>query len=595
MSRLNGLKSATTLHDLASLLGVKPAALSYILFKHGDDTKYTSFEIPKRSGGTRVIQAPIERLKVVQQKLSDLLQDCAEEIKTVTGRKDLVAHGFRREHSIVTNASRHRHRRFIFNIDLEEFFPSIHFGRVQGFFKADRNFRLHETVARLIAQIACHEKKLPQGSPCSPIISNLISHVLDIHLVALAAKAGCTYSRYADDLTFSTSKRIFPSEIATQSKSDPRLWLPGTPLEEIVSHSGFHINGAKTHMQYRTSRQEVTGLVVNEKVNVRCDYRHTVRAMVHRLFKTGTFQTLAVIPQSGCQVTFEQKEGTLNQLHGMLGFIDNIDWLNIKKSRKEGNPKGKETTKDLMYRRFLIYKDFYTTGVPVLICEGKTDNVYLTHAIRSLAPEFSELASIAPDGKKLLNIRIYKYLKPGIGRVLGLKDGGSSSIADFITNYRKDTERFEAPGQKKPVIVVYDNDKGANAIRGSIKGAGVSVKGTEPFVHVFKNLYAVPTPPVKGKSESAIEDFFPAEVRATRVDGKTFNPAKEIDVDKEYGKSVFAQKVVRDRATSIDFAGFRPLLINLEAVIKTHAAAIVDAASNRNVLTSKTIPSARAG
>ena len=73
--------------------------------------------------------------------------------------------------------------------------------------------------------------------------------------------------------------------------------------------------------------------------------------------------------------------------------------------------------------------------------------------------KFSELATIAPDGKKLLNIRIYKYLKPGIGRVLGLKDGGSSSIADFITNYRKDTERFEAPGHKKPVIIVYDNDK----------------------------------------------------------------------------------------------------------------------------------------
>jgi 5S rRNA maturation endonuclease (ribonuclease M5) len=589
MSRLNALKSATTLNELASLLRLKPAALSYVLFKHPDYAKYTTFEIPKRSGGTRVIQAPINRLKLVQRKLSDLLQDCAEEINVSSGRVDLTAHGFRRDHSIITNAWRHRHRRFIFNIDLEDFFPSIHFGRVQGFFKADRNFMLHDTVARLIAQIACHEKKLPQGSPCSPVISNLIGHVLDIHLVALAAKTGCRYSRYADDLTFSTNLRIFPPEIATQCKADPHLWLPGKQLEEIISHSGFRIQSAKTHMQYRTSRQEVTGLVVNEKINVRCEYRHTVRAMVHRLFKTGSFETLTATPQPCGGVILEKKEGTLNQLHGMLGFVDNIDLFNTKKSKKEGAPKGKETTKELMYRRFLIYKDFYTTGMPVVVCEGKTDTVYLTHAIRSLAVEFPELATITPDGKTLLNVRIYKYLKSGTARILGLS-GGDGAIANFITKYRKDTQRFEAPGQKKPVIILYDNDKGANAIRGSIRGAGVSIKGTEPFVHVFKNLYAVPTPLAKGKSESAIEDFFSAEVRATKLDGKTFNPAEEIDTQKEYGKNIFAHKVVKEKASFIDFTGFRPLLTNLEAVINAHATAVAGE-SSLNIFSSETFPS----
>src|SRR5207253_493823 len=88
---------------------------------------------------------------------------------------------------------------------------------VRGYFIRDKNFVLNEKVATVIAQIACHENALPQGSPCSPVISNLIAHVLDTHLVRLASRVGCTYSRYADDLTFSTNKKPFPREIAIAS------------------------------------------------------------------------------------------------------------------------------------------------------------------------------------------------------------------------------------------------------------------------------------------------------------------------------------------------------------------------------------------
>ena len=102
-------------------------------------------------------------------------------------------------------------RRWVFNLDLEDFFPSINFGRVRGFLLKNRDFRAEsEHRATVISQIACHENSLPQGSPCSPVISNLVAHLLDMRLVRLASSVGCTYSRYADDLTFSTNKKIFP-------------------------------------------------------------------------------------------------------------------------------------------------------------------------------------------------------------------------------------------------------------------------------------------------------------------------------------------------------------------------------------------------
>ena len=177
------------------------------------------------------------------------------------------------------------------------------------------------------------------------MISNLVAHVLDMHLVRLASTVGCTYSRYADDLTFSTNKSRFPAEIAKLSDTEPHLWVPGAELQRLIAHSGFRINPAKTHMQYRTSRQEVTGLVVNRKINVRREYRHTVRAIVHSLLNKGTFETYAAVEKAGT-VTAEKRLGTANQLHGMLGFIDTIHRYN-KDTLHDIRP----SSNDSMYRR----------------------------------------------------------------------------------------------------------------------------------------------------------------------------------------------------------------------------------------------------
>lgn len=262
MSKLQLLKATSSLHSVATLLGVKPAHLSYNLYKKSDAEKYAKFEIPKRYGGKRIICAPIADLKHIQGLLATLMMDCLNELNAKYSRQ--AAHGFITNRSIMTNAHQHRRRSYVLNLDLQDFFGSIHFGRVRGFFIADKDFALQPAVATVLAQIACFENSLPQGSPASPVISNLIGNLLDTQLIKLATKNDCYYTRYADDLTFSTNSPSFPEEIALL-KDDS--WIAGSALSKIIKQSGFAVNESKVRMQFEDSRQSVTGLVVNHKVN----------------------------------------------------------------------------------------------------------------------------------------------------------------------------------------------------------------------------------------------------------------------------------------------------------------------------------------
>jgi hypothetical protein len=105
---------------------------------------------------------------LLQQRLANLLYDCLDELKKATPARRSLAHGFERKRNIITNASLHKRRRYVLNLDLEDFFPSINFGRVRGFFLKDKHFAVQPTVATIIAQIAYHENELPEASPCSP-------------------------------------------------------------------------------------------------------------------------------------------------------------------------------------------------------------------------------------------------------------------------------------------------------------------------------------------------------------------------------------------------------------------------------------------
>lgn len=327
LSYLQKLRSAKTLGDVASILGFTASSLAFILYKMPPAEKYKSFDIPKRSGGLRRINAPVPQLRLLQRRLANVLYICLDEIeKSGTGRRSF-AHGFERKRSIVTNASVHKNRRYVLNLDLEEFFPSFNFGRVRGFFIKDKHFALNEKTATIIAQIACHDNELPQGSPCSPIISNLIGHVLDTRLVRMAKKQKCTYSRYADDITFSTNQKVFPPELAAPVEDAPSQWQIGAPLQAKIQSSGFRVNNNKTRLQFRGTRQVVTGLLVNEKVNIRPEYYRTARAMCHELFSIGTcYRLMPANLVGGTQIDDPVKVQVehISEIEGILAHIHHV-------------------------------------------------------------------------------------------------------------------------------------------------------------------------------------------------------------------------------------------------------------------------------
>lgn len=575
MSRLKDLQGATSLREFAPLLDVKSGMLSFLLYKKPKTDLYKKFNIPKRHGGIREILAPERDLKLLQHRLSQLLQECLVEINSAHGHVENetrhgIAHGFKRHHTIMTNGRAHVSRRYVFNVDLHDFFGTFNFGRIRGFFIKDKNFQLHPDVATVIAQIACHENKLPQGSPCSPVISNLIGHSLDIALVRLAASEGVTYTRYADDLTFSTNKQSFPSQIATQTSEHD--WEPGEGLKKVVARSGFSFNPSKTRMQYRDSRQEVTGLTVNCKVNVPSTYRYRVRAMADNLFKSGEFEfTYKKTDEKGNELIYKSK-GERKQLLGMLSYIDHVDRFNTKLRIDNGLEPIDTPGRIALFRRFLYFDSFYAADAPVIVCEGKTDNVYLKCAIKSLAASYPKLSDSGKPPK--LKVRFFKYAERRTSEITELT-GGVGGICKLLKNYHEDLSKtFKAPAPKHPVIVLIDNDNGADSIYGAIAGITKTKKpaGRANFIHVSGNLYVVPTPLGPGNKKTAIEDFFDEATLKTPLNGKEFSRQKELEDSKHYGKTPFALNVVAKNAEKIDFKGFKPILDRVVAVIDDYAA-----------------------
>jgi RNA-directed DNA polymerase len=183
--------SLTSVTELAALLECSLQQFIYWTRIARPQDRYRAFEIAKRSGAKRSIEAPSPVLLVLQRKLLQVLEAVYEPRAPV--------HGFVRARSVLTNASLHVRRAWVLNIDLADFFPSIHFGRVRGIFRA-KPFLLPDPVAIAIAQLTCSQGRLPQGAPTSPIISNIICAKMDGELRRFASEQGAVYTRYADDI-----------------------------------------------------------------------------------------------------------------------------------------------------------------------------------------------------------------------------------------------------------------------------------------------------------------------------------------------------------------------------------------------------------
>ena len=258
--------------DVAVMLDVPYATLVFYTYRGADAERYGKFEIAKRRGGMRSISAPTTGLKIIQQKLNQVFLAVYETKPAV--------HGFAREKNISTNATVHRRKRYVFNVDLADFFPSINFGRVRGMFMA-KPYSRNATVATMLARICCFENQLPQGAPTSPTVSNMLCGKLDSDLRRLGNRVNAAYSRYADDITFSTNEKVFPTPLAARNE-EGRV-VCGRELTRVIEANGFSVNPSKTRLLTRADRQEVTGLTVNVKVNVQRRYIRRVRAMLHRL------------------------------------------------------------------------------------------------------------------------------------------------------------------------------------------------------------------------------------------------------------------------------------------------------------------------
>ena len=267
--------------DIAKLLDVDYELLVYYLYKIPDKHRYCVFEIKKRGADSpnRTISAPVKSLKIIQSKLAQVLSSVYI--------PKVAVHGFRKGKSILTKAEKHTNQKYVLNIDLADFFPSINVGRVRGMFMATP-YNLNEKVSTVLAQICCFNNELPQGAPTSPIVSNMICAKMDSQLRILAQRSRCNYTRYADDLTFSTSSPKLPAQLAAIITEDKGNFLQlGEQLKTIIESNGFQINYEKVRLQTKTHRQEVTGLVTNQFPNVRRRYIRQVRAMLHAWEKYG--------------------------------------------------------------------------------------------------------------------------------------------------------------------------------------------------------------------------------------------------------------------------------------------------------------------
>lgn len=280
--RALGLPVLRDAAEVARAAGIGVPELRFLTYARSTSrlSHYRRFQVAKKSGGVRQLSAPMPRLKRLQRWL----------LQAVLASQPLheAAHGFCPGRGIVSNALPHVGAQVVVNLDLENFFPSVSMPRVRGLF---RGMGYGEQVATLFALIASEAdtarvrldgvtwhvaegpRRLPQGAPCSPAITNLLCRRLDRRLAGAAKKLGYVYTRYADDLSFSTR------DPAARARAGQLL----AQVRFIVVAEGFTVHPHKTRVLHRGRQQEVTGVVVNDKPAVDRATLRRFRALLHAL------------------------------------------------------------------------------------------------------------------------------------------------------------------------------------------------------------------------------------------------------------------------------------------------------------------------
>lgn len=287
----------TSIRDLAEIFNI--SAKEIFKYSNFSEKYYKIKNIPKRKGGVRVIVIPCDELKKIQRWiLREILYK---------NNIDEVAHGFIKNRSIVTNAQIHLNAKIVYNLDLKDFFPSIKFLNVYNVFK---KMGYNRNVCTLLSNLCTYEGYLPQGAPTSPYLSNLVLKRMDMRLKCYSEKKKLKYSRYADDLTFS-GERL--------SKNTKYF------IKKIILSEGFEINLKKERVALKSTRQEVTGLIVNGKrLSLPREKERYLRQQIFYCKTKGVFDNLL----------FQNKEEVSNYSAHLYGLAHYINMVDPNKGRK---------------------------------------------------------------------------------------------------------------------------------------------------------------------------------------------------------------------------------------------------------------------
>ncbi len=272
------------------LIGIEKSDLCRFIY--ADSYCYTKTKIPKKSGGYRELNIPSADLKYIQRWILDNILSHMHVSEHATG--------FCNNLSILDNAKKHVNKPCIINMDIKDFFPSITFEQVFMIFKY---YGYTKEVSFILAKLCTYNNRLPQGSPASPMLSNIRCLKLDKRLAALAKSFDAEYSRYADDITFSGPENI--NDLISVSK-------------RIIKDEGFIVNEKKTRTALKHQRQEVTGLIVNnDKVRVNKKYKRKLYQELYYCQKFGVSEHMRKI---GCDKAFYKEH-----LFGRAYFICMIE------------------------------------------------------------------------------------------------------------------------------------------------------------------------------------------------------------------------------------------------------------------------------
>jgi retron-type reverse transcriptase len=311
-----------SLVDVAKQLEVKPGYLKNALNRYPWREKaYKRVEQFKSNGGVRVLHKLASSKEGKGHTPVRNLQYLAYHWLQGNYEPSISCHGFVKGRSVVSNAQVHTGKKLIIKTDIKDFFPSIHFGRVRGMF-TKHPFKFGLQAASTLARICClpvsEGGALPQGGITSPYVANMICRKLDFRLMKLAESRRMVYSRYADDLTFSTNAHVDVEDFLAQ-------------VEQVVSDEGFQINQDKTRVMKPSDRQVVTGIILNEGLNVNRRYLKRLRAILHNMEQNGVEDTCHKAAHWQQKASFDARQLHLDQKnpdHFLIQIKGQVEWVN---------------------------------------------------------------------------------------------------------------------------------------------------------------------------------------------------------------------------------------------------------------------------